>query len=173
MALVLRSLLISACLIGPFALGMDTIGLAQLRAVAPGLVGTGVSVAQPEAGSPTWEVNPAAVAQPQDLFTWISSTGTAGIFPNTVGLESGHADTVAAFFYGASGGVAPGVAHADNYEAAYFSDSLIHNQTAIAAKIVNQSFIFGVEDPAVDRDYDAYAARYHTLFVSGAGNGGT
>jgi len=50
---VLRSLLISACLIGPRVLGMDTIGLAQLQAVAPGLIGTGVSVAQTEAGSST------------------------------------------------------------------------------------------------------------------------
>src|SRR5438876_1891674 len=166
---ILRSLLISACLIAPHASGMDTIGLAQLQAVAPGLVGTGVSVAQAEAGSPTWEVNPAAVAQPQGLFTWISSTGTAAIFPNAVGLESGHADTVAGFFYGAPGGVAPGVAHMDNYEAAYFYNSLVHNRTAIAAQIVNQSFIFGVEDPTVDRDYDNYAARYNTLFVSGAG----
>jgi len=173
MALVLRSLLISAWLIGPFALGVDTIGLAPLRALAPGLVGTGVSVAQPEAGSPAWEVNPAAVAQPQSLFTWISSTGTAAIFPNTIGLESGHADAVAGFFYGAPGGVAPDVAHVDNYEAGYFYNSLIHHQTAIAAKVVNQSFIFGGEDPAVDRDYDAYAARYNTLFVSGAGNGGS
>ena len=173
MALVLRSLLISAWLIGPLALGGDTIGLAPLRAVAPGLVGTGVSVAQPEAGSPAWEVNPAAVAQPQSLFTWISSTGTAAIFPNTIGLESGHANAVAGFFYGAPGGVAPAVAHVDNYEANYFYFSLIHNQTAIAAKVVNQSFIFDAEDPAVDRDYDDYAARYNTLFVSGAGNGGS
>src|SRR5260370_28035869 len=149
MAVVLRSLLIAAWLIGPFALGVDTIGLAPLRALAPGLVGTGVSVAQPEAGSPTWEVNPAAVAQPQSRFTWISSTGTAAIFPNTIGLESGHADAVAGFFYGAPGGVAPAVAHVDNYEANYFYFSLIHNQIAIATQVFNQSFIFDAEHPAV------------------------
>src|SRR4051812_42669026 len=89
----------------------DAIGLSPLRREQPALVGTGIPVAQSEApldGNVQFEVNPAYVAQPVSLFTWLSYTGSATVYPNGVGSESGHADSVAAVFYGV-GGVAPGV----------------------------------------------------------------
>jgi Subtilase family len=150
----------------------DTIGLTQLRALDPTLVGTGVRVAQPEAGDPEWEINPAAVAQPQSLFTWTSNAGMATNFPNAVGTESGHANQVAYYFFGGLTGVAPGVAHVENFEAGYFYDFRIQNQTAIEGAVVNQSFIFAGQLANVDLDYDQYAAHFNTLFVSGIGNGG-
>ena len=156
---------------------LDTVGVTQLRSAQPALVGTGIRVAQPEAGSPNWEVNPAAVGQPTSLFTYSSSAGTATNFPNALGLESAHANQVGSAFYGSAGGVAPMVAHADNYEATYFVQNVVQNQTAISAKIVNQSFVLSslplsLQQTVVDSAYDNYAARYNVLFISGAGNGG-
>src|SRR5438876_165725 len=43
---------------------LDTVGITQLRSAQPALIGTGIRVAQPEAGSPNWEVNPTVVGQP-------------------------------------------------------------------------------------------------------------
>jgi hypothetical protein len=68
--------------------------------------------------------------------------------------------------------VAPNVAHVENFEAGYFYDFRIQTQTAIPASVVNQSFIFVGQAANVDLDYDRYAARFNTLFVSGVGNGG-
>lgn len=104
------------------------IGLTELLALDPTLTGTGVHVAQPEATSETnnidnndFEVRPSAVSQPASLFTYINSTGlTSGTFPNAVGTESGHANTVGGLFYGGVNGVAPGVSHVDSYNATFF-----------------------------------------------------
>jgi len=150
----------------------ETIGLIQLRLMVPSLTGSGLMVAQPEVNAPGWEVNPAAVNQSQSLFTWISSAGSATTFPNAVGAESWHANEVGKLFYGLTNGAAPGVAHVDSYDADYFYNNLIGNQVAIPAKVVNQSFIVGMEVASVDQDYDDYAARYGAIFVCGAGNGG-
>jgi hypothetical protein len=150
----------------------EAIGLDQLRLMAPSLTGSGVIVAQPEAGAPFWQINPAAVDQPQSLFTWIGSGGSTNIFPNLIGSESGHADEVAKPFFGLTNGIAPGVAHVENYDADYFYNVLVKPQVAVGGRVVNQSFIFGMEVDFADQDYDDYAARYGTLFVSGAGNGG-
>jgi hypothetical protein len=150
----------------------ETIGLAQLRFMVPSLTGSGVMVAQPEGDAPGWEVNPAAVDQPQSLFTWTSAAGTATVFPNGVGAESWHANEVGKLFYGLTNGVAPAVAHVDNSAAGYFYSSLIANQIGIQARVVNESFIFGTEVASVDQDFDDYAARYGTIFVNGVGNGG-
>lgn len=150
----------------------DPIGLEALRVVNPALVGTGIRVSQVEAGNPTWEVNPLAVGQPESLFTWIASAGSAQSFPNALGSESGHANQVGDQFYGHINGLAPGLAHVDNYEAGHFY-SLIQNQTVTPGLVANQSFIFALPSIVVDRDYDNYAARYGTLFVSGAGNSGS
>lgn len=158
------------------ATGLDTIGIPLLRSIDPGLVGSGVKVAQAEAPENTnglpWQVNPSAVGQPIDLFTYISSDGSASNFPNALGTESGHADGVGGNFYGTSAGAAPGVAHVDNYEASYFYESKIATGSSVAAKIVNQSFIFGAMPPqtTVDTLYDNYAAQNNTLFISGVGN---
>ncbi|MCI0747656.1 MAG: S8 family peptidase [Verrucomicrobia subdivision 3 bacterium] len=150
----------------------ETIGLDQLRLMVPTLTGTGIHVAQPEAGAPTWQVNPAAVSQPTSLFTWISDSGSATNYPNSLGSESWHANEVGKRFYSVGTGVVPGVAHVDSYDANHFYNTLIASEVAIPARVVNQSFIFAAELPVLDRDYDGYVSRYGTVFASGAGNGG-
>jgi hypothetical protein len=140
--------------------------------MAPSLTGDGVVVAVPEAGAPAWQINPAAVAQPEALFTWHSSAGSASTFPNSLGSESAHANEVAKQFFGLTNGVAPGVAHVDNYDANFFFNSLINQGTAVPAKVVNQSFIFAAEMPDMDMDYDTYVAQHGMLILNGAGNGG-
>jgi hypothetical protein len=155
------------------AADLDTIGLTQLRTLDSSLIGTGIPVAQAEAGDPAWEINPAAVAQPEALFTWTSATGTATNFPNAVGLESGHADQVGNILFGGLAGVAPGIAHVENLEANYFYNIRIQSQSAIQGRVVNQSFIFSGQTANVDLAYDHYAARFDTLFISGVGNGGS
>lgn len=180
------------------ASNLDTIGVTLLQAVTTNINGAGIRVAQPEAGYGTatnWEVNPGAggVGQPVSLFTYFSSSGTANNFPNAVGAESGHADAVAGCFYGIPDGVATNVAHVDSYDANYFVQvsafitpfstnyTVSLPSTNINDPVVNQSFIFGsvpsqvsvAEQQQIDSAYDNYAAQYKTLFVSGAGNGGS
>ncbi len=148
--------------------------------------GTGIRVAQPEADDPntppgtnTWEVNPAVVGKPTNFFTYISDGGSSTVYTNLLGFESYHAENVAGNFYGIPGGVATNIAHADNYEADYFYDSVVAATfpANINDRVVNQSFIFtGMtvsNQEFIDSDYDNYAAKFSTLFISGAGNGGT
>lgn len=174
MAVVYRCVLLFAAA-NALAADLNTIGVTTLWSFESGLTGATVRVAQPEASEAqgAWQVNPAAVGLPVSTFSWISSAGTATIFPNALGVESWHAGEVGRNLYGAASGVAPGVSHVDSYEAGFFLNVIVPNQTAITAKVVNQSFVLGSEDATVDRDYDRYAARYNVLFVSGAGNGGT
>ena len=164
-----------------YAGGWDTIGVTVLQAVTTNLNGMGIRVAQAEGDEntnqpPTFEVDPGAVGQPTNLFTYISALGSSGIYPNSIGGESGHASWVAGAFYGNPFGVAPNVAHVDSYDADFFVNSVVPAQTPINDRIVNQSFIFSPfttnQQQTVDSNYDDYAARYNTLFVSGAGNGG-
>ncbi|MGA3265453.1 MAG: S8 family serine peptidase [Verrucomicrobiota bacterium] len=96
-------------------------------------------------------------------------------------------------FYNYYGGVATNVAHVDNYNVDYFAleevmtNSLTTNyivtlpSTNIDDPVVNQSYIFEEDDGshvgsneevAIDLAFDNYAAKYNTLFVSGAGNWG-
>jgi hypothetical protein len=177
--------LLSATVQKTVADDLDTVGVRQLRRASPTLLGTGVMVAQPESSSDNsntmWEVNPGTVGQPASLFTYISSSGSDANFPNSVGAESGHANVVGQLFYSSlpfSPGVAPDVAHVDNYEANYFYENVVLLQSAINAKVVNQSFIFfttpdAVQQRLIDTAYDNYIARYNVLMLSGAGNGGT
>lgn len=143
----------------------------------PALNGTGVPVAQVEAdfAPDQFEVNPSAANQPASLFTYISDQGTAiGTFPNSVGTESGHADTVGQIFYGnGSGGAASGVSHVDNYEVNQFVNGVITASTPpnIAAKVVNQSFVADGVYPTLDQAYDDYIAEYNKIIVSAAGSG--
>jgi hypothetical protein len=163
------------------ASNLDTIGVTLLRMATTNVNGTGVRVAQPEAeltnNPPTWEVSPGSAGQPTSLFTYTSSDGSTNVYPNSLGTNSWHAEAVAGFFYGNSGGVATNVAHVDNYEANYFYNSVVAAAfpANINDRVVNQSFIFNdssvSDQQATDSDYDNYAARYNTLFVSGAGNG--
>jgi hypothetical protein len=162
------------------ASNLDTIGVTLLRTVTTNVNGTGIRVAQVEASSASldFEVNPNVVGQPINLFTYYSTNGSATNFPNSVGTESGHGDSVAAYFYGQSGGVATNVAHVDNYDANYFWKSNVDvvQQPNINDPVGNQSFIFtGTtvgQQQTIDSKYDNYAAQYKTLFVSGIGNGG-
>ena len=128
-----------------------------MREVTTNVDGTGVRVAQPEAGgAPYFEVNPADawVQQPTNLFTYITGRGTTNDFPNSLGNDSAHADEVASNFYGLPVGVAPNVAHVDNYDANYFiqvSEQIFGSSTNyivtlpssnIDDPVINQSFIF-------------------------------
>src|SRR5664280_1087615 len=105
------------------ASNFDIIGVTLLWTVTTNVNGAGIRVAQPEANNgpitTNWQVNPGAVGQPTNLFTYYSSGGSATTFPNALGAESGHADAVAGNFYGVPLGVATNVAHVDNYEANY------------------------------------------------------
>lgn len=141
-----------------------------MRRERPAITGAGLAVAQPEAdaGGGAWQVNPAL--NPGVFFTWTSGLGTSTNFTNSVGLESSHANGVATQFYStAPVGVAPGVARVDSYDANYFINDIIVPQTAMAARVVNQSFVTD-SGGLLDTVYDAYAARYNVLFVSGAHN---
>ena len=178
------------------AQSLDRIGVTQLRMTTTNLDGTGIRVAQPEAieslGTTNFQVNPNAINQPTNRFTYLSDDGASTNFPNALGGESGHADTVAANFYGIPNGVATNVIHINNSDADYF----VKGQAFVVGPVtnysfslsgaspddlvVNQSFIFGVvpsqvpvnEQQAIDTTYDNYMATNQTLFVSGAGNGG-
>jgi hypothetical protein len=163
---------------------LDAIGVKLFRATTTNLDGTGIRVAQPEAydsDTNTWEVRPSSVTQPTNLFTYYSSSGVTNTFPNNVGLESGHADAVAYYFYGIAGEEATNVAHVDNYDANFFVrvseiDTVTLPSTNIDDAVVNQSFTFGpvsnnVQE-SIDSAYDNYSAQYGTLFVSAVANGG-
>ena len=159
------------------ASNLDTIGLTLLQSVT-NLDGTGIRVGHAEAGTPTannWEPNPAIVGLPAGDFTYFASGLTAIIFPNSIGLESSHADGVGNLFYGFPAGVCTNVGHVDAYEAGYFINSLVVLQTAINDRIVNQSFIDGSgtnQQKMLDTDFDNYSAKYNMLFSSSVGDGG-
>jgi len=160
-----------------------TIGLTILQATT-NLNGAGVRVGQPEAedSSPpnettNWEVNPATVGDPESLFTWYSNGLFNTNFPNSLGIESGHADAVGGFFYGPSG-TATNVAHVDNFEVNTYIDYYVFenknfSSTATDA-VVNQSYTFGYLDAAdqemVDTNFDNFQVKFNTLFVSAACN---
>jgi hypothetical protein len=169
------------------AQNLDAIGVTLLQTVTTNINGAGIRVGQAEAGVPNWEVNPGAVGQPTNLFTYFystlpySSVSTANTFTNSLGLESGHADAVGGIYYGMSGGVATNVAYVDNYEAGTLYNYYVNQNHSITDRVVNQSFIFCNADYShlpvsteqqIEQQYDYYAAQYKILFVSGAGNGG-
>src|ERR1051326_4686144 len=147
---------------------LDQIGVSLLRQVDSSLTGAGVNLVHPEAGGtsipPQFEVNPAVVGLSAGIFNYISSNGTSSVFPNNVGSESSHADTVGVNLYSLSAGVAPQVAHIDNYEADYFVNNVIGAllQPSISGPIVNQSFVFtglsSSQQSTVEQAYDGYVA---------------
>jgi hypothetical protein len=166
------------------AQNLDQIGVTLLRAVTTNIDGSCIRVAQPEADADSdtndpsaFEVNPASVNQPVARFAYISAAGATNTFPNAVGNESGHADTVGDIFYGLAGGVATNIAHVDNYDANFYVTNYVFNLVpAPAASIVNQSFTFNTLDvadqQAIDSAYDDYSETFGTLFVSAADNFG-
>jgi hypothetical protein len=176
----LSALLAGAALTLARGSDLDTIGLTTLLASHPELTGSGQIVAQVEAttdkAGTQFEVNPSSIGLSSSIFTYFNSsnpypTGTSF----SAALESGHADGVAAHLYGSGTGVVSGVSAVQNFEASYFYNTLVVNQTAISAPIVNQSFVFSNTDSAtistVSRVYDSYANLYGTLFVNGLNNG--
>jgi hypothetical protein len=158
-----------------------TMGVTLVRATNAGLTGAGIIVAQPEAlqtaGTAQFEVNYATVGEPESLFSWISTNGATNSFPNSLGTESAHADSVGDDFYGPTTGVAPGVAHVDNYEADYFFASIVEAGVSISDSVVNQSFAFfdaPAQQPAINAYYDNYIANNGNIFcsaVNGLNNG--
>jgi hypothetical protein len=146
----------------------EWIGQLALRRERPAITGQGINVAQPEGSEApnAWQVNP--IYNPNTVFSWSSDLGTATTFTNAVGVESGHANGVANFFYSIYGlGLAPGVARVDSYEAGHFINDIIVPQAGIKAQVVNQSFVL---QTSADTFYDTYAALYNVLFVSGVQN---
>jgi hypothetical protein len=189
--LIRQTILLAGLLAGIFgvsarAQNLDQIGVTLLRTQTTNLDGSGIRVAQPEANTDSntnhpsaFEVNPAAVSQSTNRFTYFSAAGIANTFTNTAGNESGHADGVAANFYGLTGnGVATNVAHVDNYDADFFITNYVFNLVAMpTAAVVNQSFTFGAltvtDQQAVDSAYDDYSESFGVLFISAANNGGS
>src|SRR6185503_21384835 len=90
---------------GVFASDAELIGLTAMRRERPAVTGAGIPVGHPEAQVDTnaWEVNPSINSSIS--FTWTSFSGTSSSFPNPVGLESWHANTVGAQLYGTGTGV--------------------------------------------------------------------
>jgi hypothetical protein len=173
-------LLISCSLFGLACRADDliTMGVTALRAQDPSLNGAGVPVAQPEGltNATAFEINPSSVGEPQSLFNWISTNGNFTSFPNIAGTESGHADVVGDCIFGASQGVAPEIAHLDNYEADYFYQFVVVAGIAISDQVANQSFTFGVEPPdqqPIDSAYDDYTASNGVIFCSATVGVGT
>jgi len=158
----------------------DLVGLTLLRATATNVNGSGIRVGQPEAnlgGEPSqFEVNPPNVNQPVSRFTYASADGTSTTYPNAVGIDSWHADTVGRYYYGMPDGLATNVAQVDNFDADFYVTNYVQNlQPAENDSVVNQSFEFFPPLDAADQEqedsmYDDYEETYDTLFVSAVGN---
>lgn len=166
-----------------YAQVFTTIGLTPLRAITTNLDGSGVRVMQVEAQGTTmpprgdWEVNPGnyQINLPVGKFTWFTTNTSSGTFPNSLGIDSGHADEVGGGFYGLPGGVSTNVSHIDNVEADNFYDMrvpMLLNPDP-AARIVNESFVDPTPTNQVpaDKYYDNYAAQFNVLFITGVGDG--
>ena len=150
---------------------LDTIGITALRAQDPTLTGSGITVTQPEApklldSDPDFEVNPATVHQRISLLVYSASNIVALTYPNKLGTESTHADAVASNLYDATLGAAPGLRRVWNYKYNYFYSTVIKAQRPTSARVFNQSFAIGQDQP-----FDDYIARYHTTVASAIGDG--
>lgn len=165
----------------------DIVGFRLLETFTTGLNGKGIRVGQPEAedssgldATNNWEVNPTAVDRRVSLFTWYSNGLSSGAVPNSLGTESGHADSVAGILYGPSG-MATNVIHVDNFEAnSYINDYIVKDQGfsgTATDSVVNQSYTFGPMDAQDqekdDSEFDNFSEKYNTLFISAADNYGT
>ena len=168
---------------------LQQVGVTQLQQLVPGLTGGGMAVAQVEAPNAVGGVacpDPALLGQPSSKFTFIGADGSVSTVYSS-STYSGHAEMVASFFYGNGGqGVAPGVSAVDCYDVLYFQPSIIAagtpplmNVSGIPSPqspaVVNQSFVYEGISESADQTYtsewDSYAAKYNTLFVSAIGDG--
>ena len=97
-------------------------------------------------------MNPGTVRPAGELFTYISSGGSpATVYPNSLGAESRHADSVGENFYGISG-VWPRMSRMWTIMTRIILIRLRSLPTRVAARnindrIVNQSFTFGRNQP--------------------------
>jgi hypothetical protein len=164
--------------IGPY---LDTMGVTLLRAFGTNLNGAGIRIGQPEAdytSTNDWEVDPPNVAQPVSLFTYYTNGATSTMFPNTLGVDSAHADNVGQCLYDFYTGAATNVAHVDNaFADDYYNDYISQNKLLpvnVTDAVVSQSFTFGGvgagTQETIDSAYDNYSVQYKTLFVSAACN---
>lgn len=164
---------------------LTEIGVTQLRIFGTNLNGAGIRVGQPEAEDSIttneWEVDPDNVSQPISLFTYYTNGGVSTTYPNSLGVDSPHADSVGQNFYDPSSGVATNVAHVDNIEANYYISNNIGNGKTlpggVTEPVVNQSYTFGQQDAndqeILDSEFDNYSMKYPTLFISAANNSGS
>jgi Subtilase family len=177
--LCLLTMVASASSATVWASDLDVVGVTLLRAITTNLDGAGIRVAQAEAQNPAntsqWEANPVAagIGLPPGNFTCYTTNGSTSTFPNSLGGESGHADAVGAVLYGLPAGISTNLAHVDIFEGDYFALMLVPSLTPINDLVVNQSFVAPTNyQAAFDDAYDNYSEQYHTLFVSGVGDGG-
>jgi hypothetical protein len=169
-----------------YAQVFTVIGLTPLRAGTNNLDGTGVRVVQVEAQATPppvgpigdWEVTPgnSQINLPVSDFTWYTTNASSSVPPpNSLGIDSGHADQVGGYFYGLPGGVSTNVSHIDNVEADNYYDMRVPNlvNPDTNARIVNQSFNDPVlsDQVTADRYYDNYAAKFNVLFITSSGDG--
>jgi hypothetical protein len=176
----IAALIITVFAAESYAQDFDIIGLTVLRATTTNLNGAGVRVGQVEAqgaGDGDWEVTPGAtgIGLPASNFTWYTTNASASTFPNSLGIDSGHADQVGGIFYGLPNGVSTNVSHIAVFEADDFFDTKIPMllDPDTNARVISQSFV----DPMVtdqnpyDQRYDDYSSKFHVLFVTGVGDG--
>ncbi len=149
------------------------IGLTTLRASDPSLNGSGVVLGQAEAsdgstGAQAFEVDAGTIGYTGSLTYWNGLTSTSTPNDGIIGTYSTHATNQAAWMYGASSGIAPGITQVDNY----FADNFPTNLTAgITDQVVNMSFTY-TGSYSYDPNYDAAALAYNTVFVAAAGASG-
>ena len=149
-----------------------TMGVRSLRALDGSLTGAGIIVGQPEALESTNAPllrSTRRCGEGSGFLTWISTNGTYTNFPNPVGTESGHADAVGRNIFGATQGVAPGIAHVDNYEADFFYYVDVVTNIGVPDSVVNQSFAFFIDVASqlpIDSAYDNYTVSNGTIFCS-------
>ncbi len=157
----------------------DTIGLTDLLARKPGADGSGLRIAQVEAGT-AYQPSPAGAAQPASKFSFYDADSlypVAGSYNSS--KQSGHANLVANNFFDLNTGVATDVSEIFVFDADHFFNGVVSANTQdIGASVVNQSFIFTL-NPAtqqstielVQQRYDNYADKFGILFVNGVNNG--
>jgi len=153
----------------------DLTGIPAFRDQFPGYLGDGIRVIIAEAGETpnTFQIDPVMVGQPLSLFTYYSKLGQSSQFPNDIGKNSGHANTVGNIFIGKESGVAPNVSHIDNFDGIFFFNEFVVPNRQPPARIINQSFILAGPPPsAIEAEYDDFIDRQDVLIISSSGNSG-
>lgn len=163
----------------------DQTGVTAFRAATTNLFGQGVRVCQAEAvdtGTEDFEVNPANVGAPTNIFTYYSSLGSSSNYPNSFGTNATHPESVAKFFYGTVSpgytpcGIATNLAHVDLIDADYFYNSRVGyalGPISMGDPIINESYTYGVQtvtaQQSLDSEFDNYSVRFNTLQVASVG----